>query len=174
MHVIHFSTPTECTPPRVNWDGLINYTLWVIIMCKCRASQVAPVVKNPFVSLQDTQGIAGLIPGLGRSPGERMATCSSILAWKVPWTEEPDWKQSMRVAKSWTRLSAHTQCVSVDSWVGTNDSGAGCWWWGSLYMWEGRTTMGNLHLLLHFAALKIKVYFLKNDFPLPLEYFIFS
>ena len=20
-----------------------------------------------------------------------MATCSSILAWKIPWTEEPDW-----------------------------------------------------------------------------------
>ena len=27
-----------------------------------------------------------LIPGSGRSPGERMATYSSILAWKIPWT----------------------------------------------------------------------------------------
>ena len=24
-----------------------------------------------------------------------MATHSSILAWKIPWTEEPDWLQSM-------------------------------------------------------------------------------
>ena len=32
----------------------------------------------------------GLIPGSGRSPGEGMATHSSILAWKVPWAEEPD------------------------------------------------------------------------------------
>ena len=26
----------------------------------------------------------GSIPGLGRSPGEEMATHSSILAWKIP------------------------------------------------------------------------------------------
>ena len=26
------------------------------------------------------------IPGLGRSPGEGMATHSSILAWRIPWT----------------------------------------------------------------------------------------
>ena len=38
-----------------------------------------------------------------------MATHSSILAWRIPWTEEPgnpeelDWSQ-----KSWTELSTHT------------------------------------------------------------------
>ena len=32
----------------------------------------------------------GSIPGLGRSPGEEMATHSRILAWRVRWTEEPD------------------------------------------------------------------------------------
>ena len=31
----------------------------------------------------------GLIPELGRSPGEGNGTHSSILAWKIPWTEEP-------------------------------------------------------------------------------------
>ena len=30
-----------------------------------------------------------LIPGLGRSPGEEMATHSGILAWEISWTEEP-------------------------------------------------------------------------------------
>ena len=34
-------------------------------------------------------GDVGLIPGLGRSPGEGNATHSSILAWRIPWTEEP-------------------------------------------------------------------------------------
>ena len=34
-------------------------------------------------------GNPGLIPGSGRSPGEGMATPSSLLACKVPWTEEP-------------------------------------------------------------------------------------
>ena len=29
------------------------------------------------------------IPGLGRSPGEENGTHSSILAWEIPWTEEP-------------------------------------------------------------------------------------
>ena len=31
----------------------------------------------------------GSTPGLGRSLEEEMATCSSVLAWKIPWTEEP-------------------------------------------------------------------------------------
>ena len=34
-------------------------------------------------------GDPGLIPGSGRSPGEGMATHSSILAWILPWIEEP-------------------------------------------------------------------------------------
>ena len=37
----------------------------------------------------------GSIPGLGRSPGVGNATCSSILAWKIPWIEEPGRLQSM-------------------------------------------------------------------------------
>ena len=39
-------------------------------------------------------GDSGLIPGLGRSPGEGMATHSSILAWRIPWTG-PSGLQSM-------------------------------------------------------------------------------
>ena len=39
-------------------------------------------------------GDLGLIPGPGRSPGE-MAIHSSILAWKIPWMEEPGELQSM-------------------------------------------------------------------------------
>ena len=31
----------------------------------------------------------GLIPGPGRSPEKEMTAHSSILAWKMPWTEEP-------------------------------------------------------------------------------------
>ena len=38
---------------------------------------------------------AGSIPGLGRFPGEGMATHSRILAWRIPWIEEPDGLQSM-------------------------------------------------------------------------------
>ena len=42
-------------------------------------------------------GNAGSIPGLGRSPEEEMATHSSILAWRIPWTEEPGGLQSMEL-----------------------------------------------------------------------------
>ena len=44
------------------------------------------VVKNLPANAEDTRD-AGSIPGLERSLGE--ATHSSILAWKIPWTEEP-------------------------------------------------------------------------------------
>ena len=33
-------------------------------------------------------GDLGSIPGLRRSHGERKATHSRTLAWKIPWTEE--------------------------------------------------------------------------------------
>ena len=39
-------------------------------------------------------GDLGSIHGLGRSPGEEMATQSSSLAWKIPWTEETGGLQS--------------------------------------------------------------------------------
>ena len=54
-------------------------------------------------------GHLGLIPGLGRSPGEGHGSHSSIVARKIPWTEEPGRLQSMGwVAKSQTRLSNFT------------------------------------------------------------------
>ena len=32
---------------------------------------------------------------------EEMETYSSIFAWEIPWTEEPDGLQSMELQKSW-------------------------------------------------------------------------
>ena len=40
-------------------------------------------------------GDPGLIPGLGDPLEMEMATHSSILSWKIPWTEEPGGLQSM-------------------------------------------------------------------------------
>ena len=40
-------------------------------------------------------GYLGLLPGSVRSPGEGIATHSSILAWRIPWTEEPGGLQPM-------------------------------------------------------------------------------
>ena len=40
-------------------------------------------------------GDLGSIPESGRSLEKEMATHSSILAWRIPWTEEPGGAQSM-------------------------------------------------------------------------------
>ena len=58
------------------------------------------MVKNPLASA----GEVCSIPGSGRSPGEGNATHSSILAWRIPWTEEPGRLQSLGSQKSWTWL----------------------------------------------------------------------
>ena len=52
------------------------------------------MVKSSPLSAGDSGGM-GLIPGLGRSPGKGMATHSSVLAWEIPWTEEPGGLQSV-------------------------------------------------------------------------------
>ena len=59
-----------------------------------RASQVVLVVKNQPASGGDARD-EGSIRGLERSLENEIATHSSILAWKIPWTEEPGGLQSM-------------------------------------------------------------------------------
>ena len=56
-----------------------------------RASLVAQLVKNPPI-MQETQ-----VRSLGQEDllAKEMATHSSTLAWKIPWTEEPGRLQSM-------------------------------------------------------------------------------
>ena len=58
------------------------------------AFQVALVEKNSPAKAGDTRDM-GLSPGSGRSPGVGSSNHSSILACKIPWTEEPRGLQSM-------------------------------------------------------------------------------
>jgi len=48
------------------------------------------------------------VQSLGREdpPDKEMATYSSILAWRIPWTVEPGGLQSMGSQKSQTQLSS--------------------------------------------------------------------
>ena len=61
-------------------------------LCTYWASQVALEVKNPPANAGDTRDTS-LIPESGRSAGylleKGMATHSSILAYRIPWIEEP-------------------------------------------------------------------------------------
>ena len=67
---------------------------------------VAQTVKN-LPAMQETR-----VQSLGQENPleERMAIHSSILAWRIPWTEEPGWLQSMgsqRVRHDWA-TNTHT------------------------------------------------------------------
>ena len=53
----------------------------------------APVAQ--MVEFACGAGDTGLIPGLGRSLEKGMATHSSILGWRIPWTEESGRLKSM-------------------------------------------------------------------------------
>ena len=59
------------------------------------SSLVAQTVKNP-PAMQETW-----IPSLGQEDPlvKGMATHSSILAWRIPWIEEPGGLQSMRLQR---------------------------------------------------------------------------
>ena len=52
------------------------------------------VVKNPLVN-------AGEVRDVGQEDplGEEMATHSSVFAWRIPWTEEPDRLQSIELQR---------------------------------------------------------------------------
>ena len=58
------------------------------------ASQVALEINNPSVNAEDIRD-AGSILGQEDPLEEGMATHSSSLAWRIPWTEEPGGLQSM-------------------------------------------------------------------------------
>ena len=76
---------------------------------------MAQQVKN----LPANEGVArdaGYTPQSGRSPEEEMATHSSIIAWKIPRTEEHGGLQSMesqRVGHDRAHLEPHKICISL-------------------------------------------------------------
>ena len=87
------------------------------------------------------------------NPKKAMATHSSILAWKIPWTEEPGRLQVHRVAKNQTeRLHFHfslscigegnsnpLQCSCLEN---PRDGGA---WWAAVYgVAQSRTRLKRL------------------------------
>ena len=70
--------------------------------------------KNPSANAGDT-GDLGLIPGSGRfSQEEEMATHSSILAWKISWSEELHGVQSRGCKKSDMTEHIHTHPYILD------------------------------------------------------------
>ena len=65
------------------------------------------VVKNPLANAGDV----GSISRWGSSPEKEMATHSSIPAWEIPWTEEPDRLQLMGLQRIRCSLATQQQCL---------------------------------------------------------------
>ena len=69
---------------------------------------------NPLVNTKDLRN-AGSTPGSGRFSEEELATHSSILAWRIPWTEEPGRLQcigSQRLGHDLAHKYANTRIMS--------------------------------------------------------------
>ena len=79
---------------------------------------MALVVKNPPASAGGIRDLGG-IPGLGRSSGGGHGNHSSILAWRLPWTEDPGRLQSIglqRDGHNWRTACTHAQTIISPSY----------------------------------------------------------
>ena len=72
------------------------------------------MAKNPPANAGDIRH-TGLIPESGRSLEKGITTHSSVLSWRIPWTEEPGGLQSMGLQEldMTERLSIHTRELSL-------------------------------------------------------------
>ena len=95
-----------------------------------RASLVAPMVKN-LSAMQET-----CVRSLGQEDllEKGMATYSSILVWRIPWTEEPDRLQPMasqRVRHDWVTFTSlrnrNSRVLGLRRWREENDSDPEAW-----------------------------------------------
>ena len=75
------------------------------------------MVKNLPANEGDTRDL-GSVPGLGRSSGGGQGSPLHVLAWRIPWTEEPDgpWSiGSQRVRQDWSDVACGT--LQAKSWI---------------------------------------------------------
>ena len=94
-----------------------------------RVSQVAPAVKYLPANAGDTDT---RVPSLGQEDPlvKGMDTHSSILAWRIPWAEEPGWATVHGIAElDTTKVIEHTckdvRCEQRD--VNSQGGGSGRW-----------------------------------------------
>ena len=98
-----WSCPSTAATSLSRVTGLFNITLHV----SCLSPQIAISLGTLGLSMRN--GILrpehSYIFEKIQTDTKEMAIHSSILAWRIPWTEEPGRLQSMGLQKSWTQLS---------------------------------------------------------------------
>ena len=107
---------------------ILTLLLWNRDISECgtglwhhQGSQVALVVKNPPANAGDARDL-GSIPGSGRPLEKEMATHSSTLAWRIPWTEETPWGCKESDTTEWLNTLIVTPSVMddnsiIENWV---------------------------------------------------------
>ena len=126
FHHLFFSVPRS----NLNWPRLItsplpssmiifkysNWPSWCFALKNIFCSVfkymyiliwASQVIKEISLTMQDTHKNWVLSLGPEDPLEEETATHSNILAWRIPWTEEPGGLQSMRPQESQTQLSTH-------------------------------------------------------------------
>ena len=99
------------------WSSHYEFLLWIPTVTflterKFRGNSLTQVAQWSRIGLPGQETQETWVQSLGREDPleEGMATCSSILVWRTPWTEEPGGPQSMgsqRLQHDWSCL-AHT------------------------------------------------------------------
>ena len=103
--------------------GSYSRCLWRTRMEKSIKEGTGARAKRTCLPAQETWETR--VPSLGREDPleEAMAAHSSILAWRIPWTEEPGGLQSQgsqRVRHNWNDLAHTHTCVCVWNWMYTH------------------------------------------------------
>ena len=108
LHVIWHKTLTNRRSNHIS-----DHLEYVTIIVGVWASQVALVVKNHPANAEDKETqVRSLCQDDPLEKG--MATHSIILAWRIPWTEDPVRLQSkrLRVRQDWSDLGCMHACIS--------------------------------------------------------------
>ena len=107
-----------------NHDGVITHLEPDILECEVKwasesitGTKLVEVMEFRLGSSEvkasaSNAGDPGLIPGSGRSPGEGNVTHSRILAWRIPWTEEPGSPRGRKESDTTERLHSLHSLIS--------------------------------------------------------------
>ena len=108
------------------WSSHYEFLLWIPTVTflterKFRGNSLTQVAQWSRIGLPGQETQETWVQSLGREDPleEGMATCSSILVWRTPWTEEPGGPQSMgsqRVGHSW--VTEHTRAHTHSGYAG--------------------------------------------------------
>ena len=80
--------PVRIWDAPMSWDASPHHLFPLRVSARV-ASQLVLVVKNPPANAGDIRDV-GSVPGWEDPLEEGMVIHSSILAWRIPWTEEPN------------------------------------------------------------------------------------